>query len=154
MTLDRINSIAREDVVLVFLASVPAGFFGPVHVQKGVFLLSQKVPEIFDTPFEFRPQTFGPSCPALYDELEVLIGRKLVRVVQDAPYRFREYVALPDGLRRSQELAEALNKADLEYIQKTAAWVLERSFAELVASVARAYPEMGTEMIFRDKIDE
>jgi hypothetical protein len=142
----------RDNVALIFLASVPAGFFGATQVQKGLFLIARNLPEIFKTPYDFQPDSYGPADPAVFADMKKLEVCEYVRIIRER--NLTEYVATTEGLACAQELAQALTDKQTDYMRRVAKWVLSLSWTDLVTSILRAYPDMATNMIFRSKSND
>ncbi len=152
MNLDKIESFPRKDVLLAYLASVPAGLFGITQIQKGMFLVWKNVPNVFETQYEFEAESYGPRAKGIHTDLDILMDCKLVKMVTDpASYtNVRDYLATPAGLKLAQDtILKEMNPKFQDYFRRLAEWVLEQTFTDLVRTVIQNHPEMGTNMIFQ-----
>lgn len=149
MELTDIKSLSRENVALLFLSAVPAGFFGSVQLQKGIFLIARNLPDLFETPYDFIPYDYGPYCKELYSDLDQLAEKSLIKIIERSRSQIKEWIASPAGLERAQELDKDLTDQQRRYIKDVAKWCLKLSFTQIVGSICQAYPDMATKMIFR-----
>lgn len=118
----------------------------PVQVQKLFFILDKKVGERIGGPFfEFKPYNYGPFDPEVYHALENLSERGLAFV--DGPGTRRRYGISAEGMGTGTALLNTLPMSD--YVRKVAEYVRSASFAQLVAAVCAAWPEMKVNSIFR-----
>jgi len=144
MNLDRIESFPREEVLLAYLASVPAGLFSIVQIQRGIFLISKNLPDVFETPYDFNADSYGPRCSAIPGNLDILMDRKFVKLMVDpASYtNARDYLATPNGLKHAETVLSEMSPKHRDYFKRVAEWILQLSFIDLTRSMNQAYPEM------------
>ena len=142
-----IVTVPREDVLLMYLTAIPGGFFSSTQLQKGMFLISKTIPTIFETNYEFIPESYGPADKAVYGDFDKLKVLKMAtRFSTDNPHRFA-YAATHNGFEYVQRYTIADNHKD--YIKRVAKWILNLSFVELIKSINTAYPDYSS-MIFRE----
>lgn len=144
----KFDIIQKEDVILMYLTAVPGGFFSSTQLQKGMFLISKTIPMIFETNYEFIPESYGPVDKAVYEDFDKLKVLKMVtRFSTDNPHRV-SYAATHNGFEYVQRYTIADNHKD--YIKRVAKWILNLSFVELIKSINTAYPDYATNTIFID----
>ena len=133
----------KSDFVLAAMAPAGNHGFSRVQMQKALFLLDANISDLTDGPhFEFRPHVFGPFDADVYDELESLAERDLVKEsavlgLSDPPYSLTE-----EGLRRGREAFLGLDEYAQDYFKQVVAFVQPLTFSELVQAVYRTYPHM------------
>ncbi len=143
----------RQKIVIAAMAAVPAASFESVHVQKLFFLIDERLADkIGGRQFNFQPYHFGPFDKSVYEELAVLDKKGLVEIghimIRGRPHR--SYSLSVDGQREGRENLENFNENVRDYLTKLSTWVRDLSFAQLVGSIYRAFPEMRKNSIFRE----
>jgi len=140
----------RQKVVLAALAADRSSSFAPVQVQKLFFLLDQNIASDFGgKQFSFEPYDYGPFDRAVYSELEALAQKGLV-VIEAAPGAGkRKFSLTAAGYEAGQHAFSQLNSRAQDYLLRVSAWVRSLSFAELVGSIYKQYPEMKANSVFR-----
>ena len=140
----------KDKFMLAAMSPAGTDFFTPVQVQKMFFLLDRN---IFDEDeegyFDFVPYDYGPFDVDVYIELEELEDEGLVEI-QDlyptlSPKRYR---LTDEGLRAGEELIKEFEDYIQKYIRNVVEFVRSLSFAELVAAIYKAYPEMAENSTF------
>ncbi len=141
--------MTRQEYILAVLAAGDGDAHTPTQVQKLFFLLDRKVPQQVGGPwFAFEAGGFGPSDPALYEELQALGEQGLVLIVTQPSYR-RTYWLTPAGRKEGLAQLEKLPPPAAEYIRQLSAWVRKLSFMELLAAICQEFPEMKERAIFQ-----
>lgn len=139
----------RNDLVLAALASVPDADYQPVHMQKLFFLIDENcADEIGGKKFNFTPHDFGPYDKTVYDAVEELAGRKLMRFVNHRS-RYRTYALTPEGLEKGRKLAKTLPPDVEEYIVDVVRWLLRSDFDKIVQVIYKEYPAMKKHSVYR-----
>ncbi len=140
----------RDRFMLAAMSPAGTGFFTPVQVQKMFFLLDRNISdEIEGEQFDFVAYDYGPFDVDVYIELEELEDEGLVEI-QDlyptlSPKRYR---LTDEGLREGEEVLEEFPEYIQKYIREVVEFVRSLSFAELVAAIYDAYPEMAENSTF------
>jgi hypothetical protein len=142
----------RQNVVLAALATHSGAEFAPVQVQKLFFLMDENIAgSLGGKQFNFEPYDFGPFDSAVYKELDALERAGFVRVERRGPAAgARRYSLTLEGQRAGEAALQDLAAGIRKYISDTSAWVRGLSFAQLVGSIYKAYPQMREKSIFRD----
>lgn len=140
--------MTRSDVVLaVMAAGGPSATFGPVQIQKLLFLVDREFPGAVGGPhFDFRPYDYGPFDRAVYSTLELLSAPGKVAI--DHSGRYRHYVLTPDGFAAGTQILATLPPEASTFIQKAATWIRSVNFNQLVSTIYQYYPEMRVNSIF------
>ena len=138
----------RQEIVLAALATDPDALFGPAQVQKMFFLLDEKIhEELGGKQFKFEPYHYGPFDKDVYVELEALERKGLVIINGES---CRQYRLTPSGYLAGVEILGDFCERAQKYMSKLSKWILKLSFAELVGSIYKAYPDMRKNSIFQD----
>lgn len=139
----------RDEIILTALAAGGENAtFTPVQVQKLFFLLDREAAHLVDGPhFNFTPYDYGPFDRSVYDGLDTLAQRNLVRVQNTG--RYRVYSLSQAGFQRGVTTLSKLPEAARNYFVNVAQWVRQLSFEQLVASIYNRYPEMKANSVFR-----
>jgi uncharacterized protein len=140
-------SMAREDWLLMALASRNGEPMDPVQVQKSMFLLSKELVEDVGPDFySFQPYNYGPFDARIYGDLQRLAIRGLISITNDwGPRRFS---ITPAGMQRGNELLTQLRPTARSYLARVVGWVCSLSFATLVRSIYAKYPEYRRNSVF------
>lgn len=146
--------IGRQDVVLIALASAGRGVT-PVQIQKLCFILDREATKWLGGPhFAFYAHDYGPFDPGVYSTIGELATLGEANVAYSPRSNFRVYSLTSLGHQRSSEILGGLPIQFREYVRKLAAWVCDQSFASLVSSIYRRYPEMRERSIFSPQESE
>jgi uncharacterized protein len=142
----------RQNMLLAMLAAGRGRSFEPVHVQKAMFLIGDKLRDLFDADsrYHFTPYDYGPYDSAVYDDLGVLEGKGLVVIARDPGYRYRRYQPSPVGLEQGRLILGQLDGASLPLFQRIVDFVLSLDFRRLVSAIYEAYPHMKEKSVFKD----
>ncbi len=142
------TKVKREEVALLVLGFAENSFYSPVQIQKALFLINEKMPEIFDDgeAYSFQPYDYGPFDASAYHDIESLERKGLASISWSG--RWKTYAISQKGLLRAKYVRKKLNSSQLERAQKISDLVRKLPFRELVAAIYRAYPEMKEKSIF------
>lgn len=141
----------RQKIVLAALAADRGAAFAPVQVQKLFFLMDAKLADILGgKQFAFEPYDYGPFDRAVYVELECLAKRGLASIAEIQSGERRRYSLTNAGQSEGELQLKKLPEEITTYLATLSSWVRSLSFAQLVGSVYRAYPEMRAHSIFQD----
>ncbi len=140
----------RDQVTLLMLISADGYSFTPVQIQKAMFILSKKMPNIFEEGhYNFKPYDYGPFDKEIYDDIRILAENGLAEITSNG--RWNLYRATNEAIKESSYLIDTFKGEEYNYIKKVSNFVRGLSFAELVASIYKAYPEMKVNSIFVEK---
>ena len=143
----------RQNVLLAALAHGASlgRAFRPVHVQKIMFLLDQKIPDVFDqnSRYHFAPYDYGPFDKGVYDDLDVLELSGDVEIDRESGYGYRLYQATPQGISKGTAYLADMTPAHRDFVRRTVNLLLPLGFRTLVTAIYRHYPEMKQNSVFR-----
>jgi hypothetical protein len=141
--------VNQRDFVLTSFAGVKERPVTPVQAQKLVFLVDRNVgPAVGGSGFKFRPYNYGPFDRDVYVVLQNLRDEGLAAIEEGSP---RTYRLTPQGQAAGEQItSEKLDKRYADYIAAVGAFVRSQSFAGLVSSIYKAYPEMKANSVFRE----
>lgn len=139
----------KLDLLLVALAAGEKGEFTPVQIQKLMFLLDKNISNRLGGPFyDFRPYDYGPFDSAIYESLRELEQKGLVSSsLSSQGWKKHELTDL--GYVKASELSIHIDNSILDYIKAVSNFVRSLSFADLVSSIYKAYPDMKVNSIFK-----
>ena len=138
----------KADVILAALASGRFDQFSPVQVQKMFFLLDKKVgKEIGGPHFNFVPYDYGPFDVEVYKEIEKLAANGLIEVSHVGS--LRRYSLTEAGHQKGKALLENFSAFVQQFMRDVSNFVCSHSFADLVAAIYKAYPDMKINSVFR-----
>jgi uncharacterized protein len=132
----------KEEIVLLALNTGRG--FTPVQIQKMIFLMQKKLSnEISEDVFNFEAYHYGPFNSSIYDTLNDLETRGLVKktLFANSP---REYKITEDGEHTSNEISFEKR----EYIKSLSDYIHSLSFSELVSKIYKDYPDMKKNSVF------
>ena len=139
----------RSEIILATLAQAPTDLHSPVQVQKLLFLLEKKAAHLIGgQKFHFVPYDYGPFDKDIYNDLLSLSSAGLVELVGDPYSKGRRYKLSKEGERKAGEILSRAAPALIEFLPRLSKFVRSLSFADLVSSVYRAYPEMRVNSVF------
>lgn len=137
----------RKSFTLAVLSCGNGRNFTPVQVQKLFFIFDREIAAAVGGPhFHFEAYHYGPFDKTVYTVLEDLSEEGLVEI-QDSRI-LRKYKLTPQGQAAGEGQLKSLAPKIRDYIQRLVEYVQNRSFAELVSAVYRAYPEMKVNSVF------
>jgi hypothetical protein len=123
--------LAREDWTLLVVGASDGVL--PIQLQKSLFLLGQRFPELRATGFyEFRPVGGGDFSEQIYTDVEALGKKGLVSVRFSDGMGGREYRLTPAGAKRAKKLEEQLRPELSQSLRKLVSWVTTRSMDQLL----------------------
>jgi hypothetical protein len=129
------NKIEAKYGTLLFLASVPAGIFKISNIQRGMFLITNTIPELFENPYVFEASSYGPRSELLYKELKELKLEKLI-------YSFDlDTLATRDGIKYTSKME--ISDKHFKYVKKVAEWIVDMPFITLCQTFRYYYPHMA-----------
>ena len=144
--------MSSKDWTLLVIAAARGKQVSPVQLQKTLFMLSKNLtPDQRQTRrfYTFRAYDYGPFDRVIYDDAAQLRDEGLV-LIHPETGTFRQYMALPPGLQRAEELKAQLALPVVEYLDGVAAWARSLSFSDLVRAIYKQYPETKVNSVFRD----
>jgi hypothetical protein len=140
----------RKQIMLAAFAADRAASFAPVQVQKMFFLFDRNiVGDIGGPQFAFEPYDYGPFDREVYSELGDLARTGLIRIEAMPDASRRRYSLTAEGYELGKSALDRLNPRAQAYMSRVSAWVRSLSFAELVGSIYRQYPDMKCNSVFR-----
>jgi hypothetical protein len=146
------DQMNRRNVVLAILAAVEGRTYTPVQIQKAVFLVCDKFPDLIDDgpKFNFQPYDYGPFDADVYSCIASLQSDGLAVIAPSPSGNWNTYAASDNGVSQGDEiLYNVMGNDERGYIEKVSSWVRSLSFRSLVKSIYDAYPEMRANSIFR-----
>lgn len=139
----------RRDLVLAALSPAAGKPFSPVRVQKLFFLIDRNIAVKVGGPhFAFEPYDYGPFDSSVYHELDALSRDGFV-AIDEGTGRYRNYRLTDAGQAKGEELFHGLDADTKDYLGRAVTFVRSLRFADLVASIYKAYPEMKTNSVFK-----
>lgn len=140
----------KSELVLAVFAASKDAILTPVQIQKLLFLIDKKIPQRVDGPhFNFEPYDYGPFDKEIYLVLDKLSLSGDIEISCNSSTNVREYRLTPQGQARGEEVLKTINGTIVDYIKGLSEFVRSLSFAELVSTIYKAYPEMKINSVFR-----
>jgi len=123
--------IAREDWALLVIAASDGLL--PVQLQKSLFLLGQRFPELGGTGFyEFRPVGRGDFSEQIYLDAVAFSKKGLVSIRFSERDGSRRYRLTPAGAERAKKLEKQVPPALSQSLRNLVSWVKTRSIDQLL----------------------
>lgn len=140
----------KQSLLLAALSAGGTYQHTPVQVQKLVFLIERNVAGDLGGPaFEFRAYDYGPFDSSIYDVLRGIETQGLA--VSSATTRgWKKYQLTEAGLAEGSRVLSQMPKRAADYVRAVSEFVRRLSFADLVSSIYKAYPEMKANSVFRE----
>jgi hypothetical protein len=127
----RRSVIAREDWTLLVIAASDG--LHPVQMQKALFLLGQRHPEVAENGFyEFRPVAGGDFSEQIYADAHALARKGLVSVRFSDEDGSRRYQLKAPGVERAKSLEKQVDPALSRSLRNLVSWVGNRSVDQLL----------------------
>ena len=141
--------MTKEDYVLAVMSAAKMNSLTPVRVQKLFFLLDVRNPEKIGGPyFEFAPYDYGPFDKNVYNVFESLENQNLAEIRKPDFNTPQLYQLTPSGQKKGDEMFKTFSNDTQEYILKFVEWILKHSFTQIVSTIYKHYPDMGTKSVF------
>jgi uncharacterized protein YwgA len=142
--------VTQREFVLACLATARSGSFTPVQLQKLLFLLDRNIGQrLGGSGFTFRPYHYGPFDRDVYTTLERLRDEGLAEIFE-SPGSVRRYSLTDSGMAEGEAIASEVDSRSQEYISAVGNFVRSHSFASLVSSIYKAYPDMKANSVFQE----
>ncbi len=145
--------IRRESMVMAAMAAAGSGVsFDPVRIQKLLFLVDQECGALVKGPyFNWEPYLYGPFDKDVYEVLRELAKQGKARHESSYVdvYRLTQ-AGWEEGARTLRDLPGTVSK----FLEECAAWMLKRSFPQILASIYQAYPEMAVNSLMPEVADQ
>ena len=139
----------RRDFVLAAMSPAGTSPFTPVQVQKLLFLLDRNVSEQIRGPyFRFEPYDYGPFDRSVYIELDSLQHDGLIEIHEPLHSGPRTYRLTHQGHEKGEAFHGKLPTVAQLYVKAAVDYVRSLTFAQLVAAIYQAYPEMRENSVF------
>lgn len=139
----------RREFALASLACAEGQPFTPVQLQKFLFILDRNIGSRVDgSGFEFYPYHYGPFDSRVYTTLESLRDEGLAEISEPAGSQ-RTYRLTERGLAAGSAIAHQLDRQVTDYMAAVGKFVRSHSFASLVSSIYKAYPDMKVNSVFQ-----
>jgi len=120
--------------------------FGPVQIQKLLFLLDKEIAPYIEGPhFSFQPHHHGPYDEVISNQLSALCDVGYVRIYREEHHR--TYALTASGYKQGKDILSTLTKPVRQNIAEAAQWVLSLRFGELLVAIYRHYPEMAVNSV-------
>ncbi len=143
--------MTKMDLLLVALAAGEKSEHTPVQIQKLMFLIDQNIGSRIDGPFfEFKPYDYGPFDSSIYELLRQLEAEGLA-AASLSNRGWKKHSLTDSGINKAAELSAKIDEPVMNYIKAVSKFVRALSFADLVSSIYKAYPEMKVNSVFKDK---
>lgn len=120
--------------------------FGPLHIQKLLFLIDAEIPDLTDGPhFRFRPGEYGPFDETVHTVLEDLADSSLV--VASHRHRYRAYALTRNGRLTGDAVLAALPTDATRFMKDAATWLRFSTFRRILSVIYRRYPDMAVNSV-------
>ncbi len=143
------NVMDRKTAILVAMAPANGAIHTPVQLQKLMFVLDKKKVLNKSALFRFEPYDYGPFDKVVYQELENMESSGLIAILRNPELRWKKYRTTSAGQDAGEKALAALGPQQGETVRRLSSFVRSLSFADLVAAIYRAYPEMQANSVFR-----
>lgn len=140
----------RWQLLLLFVGTGKAANqeLDPVRIMKGMFLLEMKE-GLEKHTYNFEPYDYGPFSISVYDDLDLLEGKKLIERIP-RPGRNWSYVRVTDeGRNVARSLEEQAKPEQLAKISAVHEEVLDKTFAELLRYIYENYRDYAGRSVFQ-----
>ena len=140
--------LSRKELVLAALSPANKEPFEPVHVQKLFFLIDKKA-GLGREYYNFEPYDYGPFDKQVYCDLEDLADEGKITIAFN-DWGQRQFMLTDEGLEEGESALNKIEEETRDYITTLSDFVRNLSFAELVSTIYRAFPEMKENSVFAE----
>ena len=142
----------RADWLLLYLGlptdeNVPPKPLDPIRVMKGMFLFVQEGGDEAAGLYFFEPYHYGPCSFDVYGDLDELQAQGLIETEASPGATWSLYRLTPDGVERFGRLLKTAPPRLVDRLRQAKAFVLARTFLQLLRDVYRKYPEFSVNSI-------
>lgn len=143
--------MGRKEMTLCVLAAASGNAYTPVQVQKALFLIDSKAPELFSGDrYNFQPYDYGPFDKSVYQDVRQLAVEGLATASETNVGWMNRYWATEDGVKKGRELMESLPLKGRGFIEEISTYVRRLSFSQLVSAIYNEFPEMRARSVFKE----
>lgn len=122
----------------------------PVQLQKALFLLAKGMPNAVGSDFyTFIPHNYGPFSRDIYEDATRLARENLVAITSEG--RYPQYRCTPAGEGIAKMMLPTADPKAVEYLDNIVTWVQRQTFAGLVSSIYRKFPEYRVNSVFSEQ---
>ncbi|RPH95187.1 hypothetical protein EHM69_05255 [candidate division KSB1 bacterium] len=147
------DQLQKRDWLLLILDSAEGRSLSPVQLQKTLFLLKEKAPNVVgDGFYNFIPYNYGPFDAAIYSDAEALQAENLVAISAPTGQRWKNYSLTQQGADTVRRLKENLNTQHADYLRKLVGWVLAKDFNTLLRWIYTQYPRYRKNSVFQGEL--
>ena len=141
----------RKDWVLLVTGCVEEGGLTPVQLQKSLFLIGQKIPNIsnYGEFYNFIAYDYGPFCIDVYRDAEILSSEGCVNIGRGLGERFDSYSITAKGLKLSEQIKVQLPPEIYGYVCEMVRWVKSVAFTQLIKTVYAEFPNFAKNSVFK-----
>jgi len=126
--------VKKEDLILAALAVSDGAIHTPVQIQKLLFLIDSKIPDLVGGPlFNFAAYAYGPFDKEIYYILEELERVEDVDIIRSSDFRWPRYRLTSQGQKKGDLILQEMDSKATAYIKELSSFVRGLSFAELVS---------------------
>lgn len=116
--------------------------FGPLRIQKLLFLIDAEIPDLTDGPlFRFRPCEYGPFDETVHTVLDELVDSS--PVVANHRRGYRTYALTEGGRSAGGAVLAELPPDAIRFMKDAAAWLRLSTFRRVLSVIHRRYPDLA-----------
>ncbi len=135
-------TLTPQDWLLIYLSECENKPLDPIRIMKGMFLHAQESPISPSEGYAFVPYTYGPFTKNIYQDLDELEHRGLIRRNPRGPrWDYRECTV--SGLQQATLLRKTASPSALTSIVSIKEKILSLSFNDLLREVYTRYPDFA-----------
>lgn len=141
--------MSKLDLLLTALAAGEKNEYTPVQIQKLMFLLDKNISNRIGGPYyNFRPYDYGPFDASIYEDLRELERQGYVST-SSSSRGWKKHQLTDLGISKASEVSTKMDPSIFGYFKEVSKFVRSLSFADLVSSIYKAYPEMKVNSVFK-----
>jgi hypothetical protein len=148
------RTISRSDWLILFAAFEGApGGLDPVRLQQSLFLFSRCPGVPLRSKYAFEAGVYGPISDELYEDLDRLVGERLLEPVPVKGAHWSLYKPIDVTFERARRILRRAEADDLVDATRQLAeikhYVSSVGFGELLERVYAEHPEFAVNSVFR-----
>jgi hypothetical protein len=145
--------IARREwlILLAALEGAPDGL-DPVRLQQSMFMFSRCPGVPLSSKYAFEPGVYGAISDELYDDLDRLVGERLLDAVPEKGAHWSLYKPSEATFERARRILRRAEADDLvdatRQLAEIKQYVSSADFGELLGRVYAEHPEFAVNSVF------
>jgi len=120
----------------------------PIQLQKTLFKFAMESDVPDNQKYDFEPYNWGPCAKQIYPDIGDLRTKGFVEALPTGQ-GWSCYRLTPEGEAVAIRVRKAAPPQQLQELEETREWVMQRPFRRLLKDVYKQYPEFAEKSLFK-----